>query len=247
MVPKNLSLLFSLVISLNSFGVSAVREEGVSYLNYINEYVTAESMMNSRVRVSYESLDISQVPEIKNLKEAMTIFSFVRDERFLKKKSSFPRRLSWLYPNDGCFARAEYAIRLAEKFGKKFKKLFIYGDLKVKTIFSPNGYVTWWYHVAPIFKHKEVVYVIDPALNAYGPLSLNDWALKQVPLLKKASFSICTSQTYSPRYRCSSRFRVASSILKKDQNKYLSKEKRNLRRLGYEFKKELGDNPYWKR
>jgi hypothetical protein len=100
----------------------------------------------------WEKWDLTSLPEVKN---PQLLFEAVRDARYLKDtvRDSFLRRSSWLYPQDGCWIRAELARKqaLQNKLGNLLK-VFIFGALSVKTANALAGHVTWWYHVAPIFK-----------------------------------------------------------------------------------------------
>ena len=82
------------------------------------------------------------------------------------------------YPEDGCHARAHEMTRLLEDKGIIAAKVFVEGDLRVDTENSPKGYVSWWFHVAPILKvkkdGKEEVYVIDPSIFSEA-VPLQEW------------------------------------------------------------------------
>lgn len=67
-------------------------------------------------------------------------FRSLRDARWLTMPGmrDFKRRSSWLYPDDGCFARAALGGQKLESWDyPRPKKLFIFGDLEVKTANSP--------------------------------------------------------------------------------------------------------------
>lgn len=82
------------------------------------------------------------------------------------------------YPEDGCYARAHKMSLLLDAKGITTGKVFIEGDLKVKTQNSPAGEVSWWYHVAPVIKVKkdgrEVPYVFDPSIFD-RPVPEDEW------------------------------------------------------------------------
>jgi hypothetical protein len=106
-------------------------------------------------------------------------FVTTRDARYLYSVDAptFSRRLSWLFPDDGCYARAEQVADMAEdaNLPKPFK-LFAFGPLNVKTSNAPNGSVSWWYHVVPVVKNsKGEAIVLDAAINPCGPLAWKDW------------------------------------------------------------------------
>ncbi len=94
-----------------------------------------------------------------------------------------PPCIPFLYPDDGCWARAHEMYRLMLNTGVVSKKVWIYGSLHVKTKNSPNCQVFWGWHVAPtvcvngsgwlgwLFRKEKV---IDPALFN-GPVIEATW------------------------------------------------------------------------
>ena len=86
--------------------------------------------------------------------------------------------IPFLYPDDGCWARAHEMAHLMIGAGIDPTKIWIYGDLRVDTSNSPSCAVRWGWHVAPLL---DVVngtsideMVIDPSLFS-GPVLLSDW------------------------------------------------------------------------
>ena len=86
------------------------------------------------------------------------------------------------YPEDGCYARAHEMSRLLGKMGIQTGKVFVEGDLRVVTPHSPQGYVNWWYHVAPVLLVRigkvDHVYVIDPSI-AKKAIPVSEWVAMQ--------------------------------------------------------------------
>jgi hypothetical protein len=88
--------------------------------------------------------------------------------------------IPFLYPDDGCFARAHEMCRLTINMGLKPKKVWIKGNLYVKTKNHPDCHVWWGWHVAPTlcvrgprwFKTQDMV--IDPSLFK-TPVSKATW------------------------------------------------------------------------
>src|SRR5262245_3805822 len=81
-----------------------------------------------------------------------------------------PPCIPFLYPDDGCWARAHEMCRLMIAAGAKPRKVWIDGKLRVNTKNNPNCFVKWGWHVAPIicvrrrrFGQSENM-VIDPSL-----------------------------------------------------------------------------------
>jgi hypothetical protein len=203
--------------------------------------------------VPYDKADLSQIPEFtKSADEVQKIFEDIRNIRFLKdpEKSNFPRRISWLYPIDGCFVRAEWVAHLLKKRDPKIKfgRVFIFGDLVVKTKESSSGSVSWWYHVAIIIRHQGKVYVIDPSLEFTRPIEFADWAKLQVPNPSKdAEIAICSGYSYGPASNCSAPAEdlLSDAEAADDISPFLTEERKNLIKLGRDPQVELGNNPPW--
>lgn len=142
-----------------------------------------------------------------DLIEIESAFYLVRDYRFLKnrKDDNFLRRITWLFPDDGCYARAALMKDQLAQLGVPTSRIFIFGDLKVDTDNHPSGSVSWWYHTAPVMKTADgTVFVLDPSIEAQRPLTLEEWTLRQVPALDQALLSICSGDTYGPNISCTS-------------------------------------------
>lgn len=77
--------------------------------------------------------------------------------------------IPFLYPDDGCWARAHEMCRLMINMGLSPKKVWIQGSLHVNTANNPNCGVFWGWHVAPILCVRSCFFftktmVIDPSL-----------------------------------------------------------------------------------
>lgn len=196
----------------------------------------------------YDEIDISEIPNWDNNDFLRTGFDNVRNIRFLQTNSrpKFLRRSSWFYPDDGCFARAQLMnINFRNwKYQKIPAKIFVFGNLNVKTPNSPNGYVSWWYHVAPIIKIENIPYVLDPAIDPKSPQKLDQWILKQVDDLRDVKVALCSSNTYGPSEPCNSSS-YPDEIAVNDQLDYLEYEWERLIDLKRNPELELGDEPPW--
>lgn len=171
-------------------------------------------------------------------------FKYLRDFRFIKWNGR-TRRSSWLYPDDGCFARASLAVKnLFLNNVKAPDKIFAFGNLKLHTTNSARGYVTWWYHVAPIVEVHGEKYVLDPSIDPTTPLLLEDWLSRMGPI-QKLKVSICSSGTYGPKSNCSRITDGKESAALGAQGKYLNLEWNRLINLRRNPVKELGDFPPW--
>lgn len=80
-----------------------------------------------------------------------------------------PPCIPFLYPDDGCWARAHEMCRLMISMGLNPRKVWIQGSLHVNTRNNPRCYVNWGWHVAPTlcvrtgwFQTTDMV--IDPSL-----------------------------------------------------------------------------------
>lgn len=195
-------------------------------------------------------LDVSQAPEWNSTTPLEEAFEAFRDVRFLKTRAqpNFPRRISWLYPDDGCFARAEYLARLLEKAGHaKPAKIFAFGDLEVDTDNSPSGSVSWWYHVVVGYRVGEQLIVLDPAIDASGPLPFEKWIERMGGTMAKTEASLCDEATYQPFNACNGGDREREDVLRSDQLRYLEWEWDRVVELGRKPELVLGDEPPWKR
>ena len=90
-----------------------------------------------------------------------------------------PPCIPFLYPDDGCWARAHEMCRLMIDMGLSPKKVWIQGSLHVSTANNPSCNVYWGWHVAPtlcvrtsFFSTKTMV--IDPSLFTL-PVTKADW------------------------------------------------------------------------
>lgn len=90
-----------------------------------------------------------------------------------------PPCIPFLYPDDGCWARAHEMCRLMIAAGAKPRKVWIDGNLHANTKNNPQCFVDWGWHVAPTICvrhrpfHAEYM-VIDPSLFA-TPVTETTW------------------------------------------------------------------------
>jgi hypothetical protein len=116
--------------------------------------------------------------------EIMEQFVATRDERYMYATDHpyFRRRISWLYPDDGCFARAEQVVGRVSDAGKpKPYKLWAFGPLRVYTPNHPDGVVGWGWHVVPLVKNSDdEPIVLDAAISPCKPLPWRTWLATMV-------------------------------------------------------------------
>jgi Glutaminase len=235
--------------------LSAVREPGVSYREYVArtqslkpfaELVEQDNPLD--MAVEFSSLALTGLPQWSSRKELTEHFHFVRDERFLKSMSQpeFMRRPSWLYPDDGCYARATMAVmRLAQANKVLPKKIFVFGDLVVDSPNAKRGQVLWWYHVAPVIQVEGEVYVIDPAIRPEAPMRLLSWLSSMSPAPERLEVAICEAGAYTPSGRCAQPYVGNNEEALREQTYFLDYEWRRLVELKRSPEKELGQHPPW--
>lgn len=246
--------LFILLISYNSLAQneSASRKDNVDYKIYVNRYLNSmtQKNLNSPIRKarSLRTFALNKATAWRNSLLMQERFEQLRDMRFLITHSSGPdmlRRISWLYPDDGCFARAGLFNRNAFRmFIPIPNKIFAFGNLKINTPYSPKGYVSWWYHVAPVVQIGEEKFVLDPAIEQASPLTLDEW-VKRMGDPSKIKVSICSSGTYSPGDNCEKMTNGMELRAEKSQLRYLDLEWKRIKNLGLDPDQVLGDNPPW--
>ena len=251
----SLHFFISMIILSMSFSAFSSEEDISAYRNPKIPFEYYEQLMHDLEKNSPD-LDASAVgsaryytgSRLRNPTSWSTIgsrFTGVRNSRHIKwsRRPSFLRRISWLYPNDGCYARAAMANRWFKGQGISTPgKVFAFGKLKVRTRNHPRGYVTWWYHVAPIVEVGGAKYVLDPAIESGGPLRLRDW-LARMGTPSKIKVAICGSGAYSPSSSCSNET-VGSAGVTSIQ-KFLGREWDQLKRMGRNPEALLGSNPPW--
>lgn len=240
-------------------GVSAMRYPGESFKeavirNFPGRYSVHSFNLRASPQTAYSAagdwskIDFSAVPIYASKQEMVEAFERVRNERFLESPhdKTFMRRISWMYPDDGCFARAALANHKLESWNYKAPaKVFIFGNLNVKTSNSVYGSVSWWYHVAPIVYAEDGYYVLDAAINPKAPTPFEEWALTQVTDLADAQFSVCDTNTYQPYSDCAGPMNSDEPNGMADQPYYLAYEWERMGELSLDPLDVLGPNPPW--
>lgn len=226
-----------------------------------NGEIPANSADVSKVAVSMDAAVLDNIPVWSNDSAITEGFTKVRDTAFISwtyNNASFPRRSTWLYPDDGCFARAELMVLNLETWEySSVAKIFVFGNLQVtsanaaKEADGTTKTVKWWYHVAPILKSAdEGILVFDPAIQPSSPVSLASW-LNSMGWNDGADtsfyFNICPAHTYIPQSVCD--FAAPGTgdydSTLETQKYYLSFEWNRLVSLGRDPQRELGDYPPW--
>lgn len=175
-------------------------------------------------------------------------YKWIRDLRFLysQRRPEFQRRITWLYPDDGCFARADLAIRQLNKKGfSGLKKIFAFGNLEADTPNSKDGVVYWWFHVAPIVKVNLDYYVIDPAIDPSRLLTVKEWLQRMNRDFDTVRLAVCDEGSYDPGSHCDGTDPFPKEEVLTHQSKYLDREWYRMVELGRNPELILGDYPPW--
>lgn len=201
-------------------------------------------------RVPYVQVKPEDLPAWGGMAELYERFYALRDRRFLETptRPGFARRISWLYPDDGCFARAAMARKTIEEWGvPQPAKVFIfgYGGLRVETPNHPAGFVEWWYHVAQVVSVEGRAFVLDPAVEPRRPLPLEEWVLRQNRDLPRVTLSLCGPYAYAPDSSCLESTPAAEERAPQSQRLFLGWEWNRQQDLGRRPELVLGDEPPW--
>lgn len=193
------------------------------------------------------SFDISVLPEWKgSFDQLRKAFAQARDERIYDSSNGFLRRASWLFPDDGCFARAAHVAQSFERQSlMRPGKVYAFGGLKLKTDYSPRGAVSWWYHVAPAYRSGKLVLVMDPAVQHGRPILLEEWMRRISRRPEVTRVAMCDTYSYKPSQPCLGGAPTQERFRERDQNYYLKKEWDRIARLGLDPIQQLrGDIPW---
>ncbi|MFN8791666.1 MAG: protein-glutamine glutaminase family protein [Bdellovibrionales bacterium] len=249
MMQKSFFLVLMLVSSI-SWGLSAVRKPGEDWrkkaqgrartFDHTIQVFNETPLEQSR---PLKKVDFAEVPDVENKQNVMTIFRYIRDTRFIRDVATpkNQRRISWMYPDDGCYVRAEMMTSQAEMRGwPSMKKLFIFGNLAAQTRNTPEGVVRWWYHVAPVVRTGDKVWVLDPSLDFQKPLGVIEWrnrmrAEGDLP----EHFSLCDAHTFDPDFACQNPKRRNYDGVVGWQKIFLEEEWRRILELGRDPYREL--------
>src|SRR5690606_38024642 len=99
----------------------------------LDAYLNPHSVFNLAESVDFVVLEqaVNQIAEngFSSLSDLQKAFSYVRDLRFLSDNvNNLMRRSTWLYPDDGCFARSAMMVgQLASQV--QLAKIFVFGEL----------------------------------------------------------------------------------------------------------------------
>lgn len=253
----------ALFVSTVAFaGLSPVRHSGESYetaryRNHLSRYlkfspfseeveIQSRSTSPERLRKPLNQLNIQDIPDVGSYPDLEREFKHVRDGRFIANAEPFARRLTWMYPDDGCYARAEMAaLELAKDNFTTPKKIFVFGNLKALTRNSPDGAVEWWYHVAVTYRVGNEAYVFDPAIDPSKPVTLLEWNKAVGGERELIQYTVCSEKTFDPNSDCLNPRGVSAHEALEQQMEFLTPEWDRLLELNRDPEKELGNEPPW--
>ena len=240
--------------------LSSKRYQGESYQeaakrNFDKEFDYTTSKVGSTsaydVSASLNAIDFSALTDWGDKEKVDHVFLSGRDSRFIDWKNGdkeYPRRLSWLYPQDGCYLRAEVLKNKLIEFNyAEAKKLYVFGDLVADTNNTETGKVAWWFHVVVVVTVGEQVYVFDPAIDPSHVLILDDWISKLGADVDNLKFSLCDANTFGPFNSCDQPSRMPEFVLTFLNGIFLDLEWMNLNKLGREADDELQEHPPWRK
>lgn len=231
---------------------SAVRHSGEGYREALRRVAPSRGWSRDSapaVAGPVHAVDWARAPVLSTSSGAT--FRAMRDMRFLRQANvpEFPRRVAWLYPADGCYARAGAVVALSDRLAvERPAQLFAFGELRVTTPNVAEGYVQWWYHVAAVYRDRldRKPYVFDPSIDPSRPLPVETWLLRMVPSLDEVQVALCQPTSMEPSTDCDEGADDAVErmlLLLRDQ--FLPSEWTNLLAMGRNPQRELGDAPPW--
>lgn len=248
---KSVCLLGIFGLSISAFGHSARRQVGEDWRQASARQRDWRILREDSAQSAagpYEDLSLEGVPVYSDAKELQSLFEQARDDRFIEwsRRPGFLRRSTWLYPDDGCFARAALVNQHFEQWNKvRPMKLFAFGNLHAETDNAPSGSVQWWFHVVPVVSNGKELIVLDPALNPHAPLSMIDWLKRMSRNPKEIMVSLCNTYSYAPEDSCLKAGPNTDAEALSEQKDYLGSEWTRLTNLGRDPEQELGENPPW--
>ena len=216
----------------------------------------AVAVYDSRTTVA--GLSFANVPTWSD-SDILAQFPTTRDKRYMTTSDnpSFQRRISWMFPEDGCFSRAEQLDVQAAQAGKtRPYKLYAFGRnplLRVYTNNTSSGMVNWWYHVVPVVKNSagEPI-VFDAALSPCKPLPWKKWLAMMVGdmalydnVAAGNGVALGDSWSYNPYSLVSGEPSHSAESLTDQTGAYLPAEWNRQIELGRDPNVVLGASPPW--
>jgi hypothetical protein len=184
-------------------------------------------------------------------------FPLQRDVRYMTGTDNpgVSRRISWMYPDDGCFSRAEqFNVKVAAAGKPRPHKLFAFGSwLRVYTTNESTGTVYWGWHVVPVVKRTNgEPIVFDSALSPCRPLNWKKWLAlmaDDVNLFDTANsgfaVSLADPNGYFPSNLKNGEPSHSAESLTDQQTRFLNYEWSRQVELGRDPNVVLGATPPW--
>jgi len=250
--------------------LSAHREFNQDWKSKLNQYqLKSGSIYDSAVTwndIAARNTLLNTVVSWPSLRAIKANFLKIRDIRYFTdtEVGHFTRRISWLYPDDGCWTRAAASIK--DMFGPlnniniayaRPSKVFAFGNLCANTSNSKAGAVAWWYHTAPIVKDAATnqTYVLDPSVSPKKVLTMEEWVEEisshtgvcgqYVENARVDTISVCSNgYGNTPDDECESDYlnEVQTTL---GQPSWQSAERERQLELGRDANAVLGDLPPW--
>lgn len=234
---------------------SAVRQPDQDYrlftknLPVLNENQKAFQLYIEDADNRIENPAEAVIPNYYSTDTLQNDFEIVRDDRHVRwqKSPEFLRRGSFLYPQDGCWMRAAYMNRVLVKKGRlPLPKLFVFGNLQFSSPYVPRGQGAWYYHVAPVARIGEKLFVLDPSVDSNRPIEIDTWLNRMGVNRDNSELRICSPQTYDVYESCKLPMGLEKQKFERDLQEFLNREWQNLDELGLPVKELLGNSPPWK-
>lgn len=146
---------------------------------------------------------------------------------------NFLRRGPWLYPANGCYAKAAHVSFLAKQKGlPQPGKIYAYGDLEFDSPYAKNGRRVYWrYHMAAAYVVDAQVFIVDPGMSE-TVLTQQEWLNLISPSPYNVRVKYCDQNSYSPLSSCVGGRGNGANL--SHVRGILRDEWSNLRRLGYD-------------
>jgi hypothetical protein len=232
-----------------SFGTALTRHRPRAGFGILSTDPTAVNLSTDptavNLRAPYAQVDFSGVVAWDPT-QLTPGFQLVRDTRAIPSQThpELQRRPAFLYPDDGCFVRAEYmGYECAGAGYPRPSKIFAFGNLSVATANAPSGSVTWWYHVAPVVQVGGQPYVLDPSIEPTQPLTVSDW-LSRMDTFDDVQVTVCDPYAYVPNSPCAAAAPTdATAAAMGLQDTYLDDEWQRQLDLGRDPTQVLADSP----
>lgn len=231
----------SILAQTNVTFPSAIREKNRDYRTYVKP--------SSNFTFNESELSMDDLIKVDRWDDLQEMFLAARDRRNLRwlQMPKFPRRTTFLYPQDGCFLRAALMNRsLKANSYQPLHKIYVFGNLKANSIYDSDGEIYWYFHVALAVNFQGEIYIVDPSLDHRGPISLAKWLSLMNVSKDTAEVRICDSNSYTPFDRCVGGHGFLEEKQSADHLQYyLAEEWNNLDYLGFKPEYLLDNRPPW--